>query len=91
VPSHLPCFRIQVAQFAIRRLNLAGIDLGMMSEDVLPPCFVDFFKGNNNNILVLLEGACKQKTNSDRSNSRRVQLLSSTLISLHRSPASMGL
>jgi len=61
VPSHLPCFRIQVAQFAIRRLDLAGIDLGMMSEDVLPPCFVDFFKGNNNNFLVLLEGAVNKK------------------------------
>ncbi len=32
-----PCLSIEIAEFAVLRLNLPRIDLGMMSKNILPP------------------------------------------------------
>jgi hypothetical protein len=52
----LPSFSIQITQFAIIGSDLARIDLGMMSENVLPPLpFVNFLEVNVKKFLILCD------------------------------------
>jgi len=40
-----PCLSIEIAEFAVLRLNLPRIDLGMVSKNILPPLhLVHFFE-----------------------------------------------
>lgn len=48
-----PSLQVQVTQLAVGRLNLAGVDLWMVSKDVLPPgLFIQFFKSYQNGFLI---------------------------------------
>jgi len=52
--DHSSCFAIEIAEFAVLRLNLLRIDLGMVRKDVLPPLhFVHFLEVDLNRRLVL--------------------------------------
>lgn len=43
--KNIPRFPIEVTQFTVFRLYFGGIQLGVMSEYILPPLLlVDFFK-----------------------------------------------
>ena len=38
-----PCLSIEIAEFAVLRLNLPRIDLGMMCKNILPPLHLVHF------------------------------------------------
>ena len=49
-----PCLAIEIAEFAVLRLDLPRIDLGMMSKDILPPLhLVHFLEMKLNRGLIL--------------------------------------
>ena len=51
---YAPCFAVQVTKLAVLWDDLCGIDLGMVSEYVLPPfLIVNFLQVNVNEFLVL--------------------------------------
>lgn len=50
----IPCLAIQVAEFAVLRLDLRGVDFGMMRQNVLPPLLlVQFLKVDVHRFLIL--------------------------------------
>lgn len=52
--QHTPRLSIQVAEFAVLWLDLCGVDLWMMREDVLPPrLLVYLFEVDVDELLVL--------------------------------------
>lgn len=38
-----PCLAIEITEFAVLRLDLPRVDLGMVSKDVLPPLYLVHF------------------------------------------------
>ncbi len=52
----VPCFAVEVTELAVLGHDLAGVDLGVVGEDVLPPLLlVHFFKVNVYCLLVLFQ------------------------------------
>src|SRR5258708_9395808 len=90
---HSSGLTIQVAQFTILWLYLGGVDLRMVLQDVLPPGHsVDLLQMDQNSALVLCRFSTRSNLDSWLSGVGRlpiVQVLSSTLISLHNSPSMM--
>lgn len=52
---HAPCFAVEVAELAVLGHDLAGVNLGVVGEDVLPPLLlVHLLQMNAYGLLVLL-------------------------------------
>lgn len=51
---HSPGLSVKIAELAVLRFDLSGIDLGMMGKDVLPPLvLVHFLEMDMNGLIVL--------------------------------------
>lgn len=55
---HTSRLAVQIAELAVLRLYLFGVDLGVMSEDVLPPLHLVSLLEVNLYSLLVLEGPC---------------------------------
>ena len=54
VVDGLPCFKVEIAQLAVLRLDFPCVDLGMVCEDVLPPgLLVQLLKMDEDYLLIL--------------------------------------
>ena len=50
----LPCFSIEVTELAVWGLDLPGVDLGVVCEDILPPSLlIQLFKMNEDRSAII--------------------------------------
>jgi hypothetical protein len=52
--SFSPCLPVQVAQFAIRRLDLSRVDLWVVGQYIFPPLLIVQFLQVDHNILLVV-------------------------------------
>jgi hypothetical protein len=49
-----PCFKVEIAELAVLRLDFPSVDLGMVGQDVLPPgLLVELLKMDEDYLLIL--------------------------------------
>lgn len=52
----MPCLPIEVTELTVLWLNLGGVDLGVVGEDILPPLLlIELLQVNEDALLVLYD------------------------------------